>query len=302
MTLINNNLDLIHVFKREGTPENPFVDVNETFTVNHDRVFLKEIPDISHKVIVTEGTNRYNEVVSLSGLSNITDFYVDYNEGIVYFKQALSNKKLRFEYRGKGYVLYPASRIYTNTSTGSNTVQTLQELATAGERVVEGYDERVETIIAKASKKIDEANTEINNSKTQTSYAKAQGDYAKAEGGKLVAYTGEFQTAKSNVEKAIEDSKLATDNADKATKEVNTATVNANDATENANEKARLASDKADLADSKAMLAQASSEVADAKSQLAQEKADLANDKATYANEQGDYAKEQGDYAKQRIY
>lgn len=122
--------DLIYFSKRQGTPADPFVDITETLFVQYSKAFLKEVPAGSFKVTVKNSDNSFmTEVYTDNDLAaSANNFYVNYQTGVLHFNNAANGQQKTCAYRGEGVVLYPASRIYTNSGNGSNIIESLQEL------------------------------------------------------------------------------------------------------------------------------------------------------------------------------
>lgn len=105
---------------------------------------LDEIPDSFHRLVVvdTEG-NMLHEVDNFSRITE-QSYYVDYNNGVVYFHQTKGASIVNVTYYGRGFKLIRSSRIVmedgtkltdalaqsqvqTTSSVGSETEMSLQE-------------------------------------------------------------------------------------------------------------------------------------------------------------------------------
>lgn len=71
---------------------------------------LEEIPDSYQRVSISTDNGRIYETMNRNQLTT-NRFYVDYNNGIVYFDSSLLGKKLTINYYGRGYKRIDASRI-----------------------------------------------------------------------------------------------------------------------------------------------------------------------------------------------
>lgn len=71
---------------------------------------LEEIPDSYQRVIITTENGRVHESMNRNQLT-ANRFYVDYNNGIIYFDSSLLGKILTINYYGRGYKRINASRV-----------------------------------------------------------------------------------------------------------------------------------------------------------------------------------------------
>lgn len=103
---------------------------------------LEEIPDSYQRVSTSTENGRIYEVMNRNQLTT-NRFYVDYNNGIVYFDSSLLGKKLTINYYGRGYKRIDASRIVglETLAMPTNEVKT-QEL-------VDHYEERFNAMASK---------------------------------------------------------------------------------------------------------------------------------------------------------
>lgn len=255
----------IYFFKRDGSGDNPFVEITENIIIRDGRAFLKEVPEIYNRVTIKENGIIYTEVNKKESILNPTDYFVSYRDGVVYFHVDATNKSLSMSYTGTGLLLYPASRIYVNSNTG-DAITTLQDLANISAEALNGYNTRLEGMLVEMDASILASSNQTSATKTQGDTAEQQGNYAKQQGDLINTYTATFEQVKSETINATNNANTATSNADLATINAETATVNANLAISYANTQG-----------------------------------DYANTQGAYANEQGTYAKSQGDYASNEI-
>lgn len=103
---------------------------------------LEEIPDSYQRVSISTDNGRIYETMNRNQLTT-NRFYVDYNNGIVYFDSSLLGKKLTINYYGRGYKRIDASRIVglETLAMPTNEVKT-QEL-------VDHYEERFNAMASK---------------------------------------------------------------------------------------------------------------------------------------------------------
>lgn len=103
---------------------------------------LEEIPDSYQRVSISTDNGRIYETMNRNQLTT-NRFYVDYNNGIVYFDSSLLGKTLTINYYGRGYKRIDASRIIglETLAMPTNEVKT-QEL-------VDHYEERFNAMASK---------------------------------------------------------------------------------------------------------------------------------------------------------
>lgn len=100
-----------------------YVDITEQITIWNNVAFLKELPDSFNKVDIT----GYSEVSS-DKVPGAGQYVVDYERGLVTFGGTIPNGTVvTARYKGKGNLLYPASRIYF-WSGDQNTYLNLQQI------------------------------------------------------------------------------------------------------------------------------------------------------------------------------
>lgn len=159
---------------RKGTPDDPFVQIEETLIVdNNGKVVLKEYPTIFHGVQVKtlDGHELYE--VHHNELTEDT-YKVDYTNKYVTFHHSNVGKQFVFSFYGTGGVYSPASNIYVERH-GTDIVETLQSLA-------------------------DTTKEARDTATSQGNYAKEQGDYANQKANELgvlienTEYKGEYKS------------------------------------------------------------------------------------------------------------
>lgn len=107
-------------------------------------VTLEEIPDSYQRVSITDVTPNSDTVMLGEAMTKSevkgTKYFVDYNNGVVYFSEAMANKVLQINYYGRGFKRVSAKRIVdleeviekstgmlmANTRRDNNTILALQ--------------------------------------------------------------------------------------------------------------------------------------------------------------------------------
>lgn len=142
----NFSSDMLYIYVRDGSVDNPYIDITEKVTISQDRAFLKEVPEKYSRVIVKNGTTTLIEVEKKEDVLSSNNFFVDYREGVVFVHNTLNgNKDLTFKYKGTGAILYPASRIYINgNNAGVN--ETVQDLMDSSRDSLEAVETAVESL------------------------------------------------------------------------------------------------------------------------------------------------------------
>lgn len=126
MSLYFPNIDPTFVYKRKGDDNDPYMSlVESSVKVLNGKVILKEIPDFQSPVIVKNSSQ-----IALVKTTNETllanQFRVDYSVGIIFVHTSLEGQNISIEYKGTGYVSFPAERVWID---GEGAPVTLQNLA-----------------------------------------------------------------------------------------------------------------------------------------------------------------------------
>lgn len=140
MTRENTYLEFnnpIHIVWRSGEADDPFIERLDIAKVVNQRVSLLEIPDEFHRVRIAGMTEiNYKRFIEHTIASD--EYYVDYTNGFVYFHRSQEAKTITIAYKGRGFLLYPSSRIVHFD--GTNPSQTLEQL-------IESVDIRIEELL-----------------------------------------------------------------------------------------------------------------------------------------------------------
>jgi len=128
-------LDPILIVWRSGKEDDPYVDRREYLKVVQHKVVLAEIPDRFTRVQI-EGLEEVNvERVSAKELKE-NQFAVDYASGFILFHESHEAKTVNAKYKGRGFIQYPASRVYYQDNF-NDVVLTLEDIIV---RTKESYD------------------------------------------------------------------------------------------------------------------------------------------------------------------
>lgn len=117
----------IKIIWRAGTEDDPYIPKSETQKIVNNKISLFEIPDKFNKVNIEGYTELIIEPNSPRKIPNSNEFVVNYNNGIVTFNPTEEGQTVFVEYYARGYIQYPAQRIYVH-SPNPYAVENLQEL------------------------------------------------------------------------------------------------------------------------------------------------------------------------------
>lgn len=137
----------ILIERRHGTPESPYVDMNETLTINTEgKTILSEIPlkydrVRCYNVQTPELSEEWYEIED--GIPSPTQFKVDYVNKIATFHISHVGKQINAIYTGTGNHYYSISTIYTEQNNGKVT-ETLGDLTAGASEALKSEKERKE--------------------------------------------------------------------------------------------------------------------------------------------------------------
>jgi hypothetical protein len=124
--------DPLHIIWRKGTVDDPYSDKTESLLIVNNVIVLHEIPDKFNHVVITGYTEIDDD---LGRAPNSTEFVVDYQTGIITFNSSEEGKTVTTTYKGRGYIQYPAERIYFHNKV--DVLQTMQEAANQLEDIID---------------------------------------------------------------------------------------------------------------------------------------------------------------------
>lgn len=94
---------------------------DESQTVIKNRIFLNQIPDKLRGVKINGLTEKTN-------IATANDFTVDYTNGSITFHPSKDNTQFSISYYGRGVVMYPATRIWTELGNMGQVRETLKDV------------------------------------------------------------------------------------------------------------------------------------------------------------------------------
>lgn len=159
--------DPITIIMRKGTPEDPYKDRADSLVVHpNGMITLLEIPSLTDRVHISGMTEIDQEVFEKRPKLAPNEFLVNYSVGYIQVHESLIGKALLCRYKGRGLILYPASRIYALVRRNPDLVVTLQDYVDEIERKLAENNEligRVEELIAETRIVIDESRKSTDN-------------------------------------------------------------------------------------------------------------------------------------------
>ena len=113
---------------RKGTPDDPYVPRADNLPVINGQITLLEIPSYIDKVMISGMTEVSQELLERKKNLRPNEFVVNYSNGIIQFHPSQEGKSFVCSYKGRGIILYPASRIYAMVQRSPDIVKTLQDI------------------------------------------------------------------------------------------------------------------------------------------------------------------------------
>lgn len=108
-----------------------YFDATTVSPILLNKVILDYLPDRFTRIFIPdfyETTNK-NDIPE-------NCFYCDYNLGILYFNPANEGDSIAASFKAKGQILYPASRIYSQTD-NPEVVENLQNIINTGNAIIQ---------------------------------------------------------------------------------------------------------------------------------------------------------------------
>lgn len=116
----------------------------EQHTVINNKITLIQIPDEFYRVVI----NGLTELTDYETNLAVNNFRVDYNVGIVTLHPSKEAQVITVnKYYGRGIILTPATRIYTETNEAGSVIATVQDLIDDGKQAIENIGGISATII-----------------------------------------------------------------------------------------------------------------------------------------------------------
>ncbi|PZT57517.1 hypothetical protein [Paenibacillus silvae] len=119
--------DPVTIISRSGTPQDPFVDRADSLPVINGLITLLELPSPTDKVNIAGFVEIDQEVFENRRFLNEHEFLVHYGIGVIQFHASQEGITHLCRYKGRGLIMYPASRIYAMVTRNPDVVITLQD-------------------------------------------------------------------------------------------------------------------------------------------------------------------------------
>ncbi|WP_145413295.1 hypothetical protein [Paenibacillus xylanexedens] len=119
--------DPITIISRSGTPQDPYVDRADSLPVINGMITLLELPSPTDKVNIAGFVEIDQEVFENRPVLNEHEFLVHYGMGVIQFHASQEGTVHLCRYKGRGLIMYPASRIYAMVTRNPDVVVTLQD-------------------------------------------------------------------------------------------------------------------------------------------------------------------------------
>lgn len=137
--------DPLTIISRNGTAADPYKDRTDNLQVINGIITLFEIPSITDRVNIAGMEEIDQEVYEQRKRIEPNEFLVHYSIGTVQVHPSLEGQTKLCRYKGRGLILYPASRIYALVRRHPDVVITLQD-----------YIDEIERKLAENNQLIDE--------------------------------------------------------------------------------------------------------------------------------------------------
>lgn len=134
-------LDPLHIVWRKGTLDDPYIDRTEFLKVVNNKIVLAEIPDRFTRVKIA-GMQEINYDGAPKKIIEPNEFSVNYSTGVIQVHPSQESNTLNVSYKGRGFIQYPASRIYHQDEM-NGVVESLDKIIEEARESIKGIDEKV---------------------------------------------------------------------------------------------------------------------------------------------------------------
>lgn len=176
--------DPVTIISRSGTPQDPYVDRADSLPVINGMITLLELPSPTDKVNIAGFVEIDQEVFENRPYLNEHEFLVHYGMGVIQFHQSQEGKAQLCRYKGRGLIMYPASRIYAMVTRNPDVVTTLQD-----------YIDQIQAKINENQIALGRIENAIKQSQAQTDLSKAATDRANQAADEAVIATNKANDA-----------------------------------------------------------------------------------------------------------
>jgi len=151
---------------RKGDASDPYKHRYDSLPVINNIITLLEIPSESHKVKISGLTEISQETYERVRQIGESQFLVNYSNGVVQFHPSQEGKTFLCEYYGRGFIMYPASRVYAMVHRSPDIVKTLQDIIDEAKNQLDQTQlaiDNLQVIIQNAINATNNANTATDN-------------------------------------------------------------------------------------------------------------------------------------------
>ncbi|MFD3258778.1 hypothetical protein ACE3MQ_09230 [Paenibacillus lentus] len=158
--------DPLTIIFRKGTDDDPYKDRSDSLPVVNGIITLFEIPSLRDRVQISGMVEIDQEIYERRKELKENEFLVHYSIGIIQFHPKHEGTIVLCRYKGRGLIMYPASRIYALVRRNPDVVITLQDYIEEIEiKIKENTSliKRVEDLISETRIVIDESQKATDN-------------------------------------------------------------------------------------------------------------------------------------------
>lgn len=151
---------------RKGDASDPYKHRYDSLPVINNIITLLEVPSESHRVKISGLTEISQETYERVRQIGENQFLVNYSNGIIQFHPKHEGKTFLVEYYGRGFIMYPASRVYALVQRSPDIVKTLQDIIDESKRQLNETQiaiDYLQVIIQNAINATNNANTATDN-------------------------------------------------------------------------------------------------------------------------------------------
>ena len=163
--MTENNLIVSRNIDSNGNEVSIPIEKEPHTVFTNGTIQLIQCPDTFHGVSITDsGKNTYTQVFNLDEVEdNISNYYINFPQGIIHFNEAKIGQKIYANYYGIGYFNIDASRV-TYMDEGDNIVYSIKQLVDKGYNAIQVLTKvsGIEDIKNQLNELIDKGETSVN--------------------------------------------------------------------------------------------------------------------------------------------
>lgn len=138
--------DSVRIIWRSGTADDPYREMLEHQKIINNKITLSEIPVEFHRVVINGFFELDQRKPSAKKIPEENDFIVNYSNGIITFHPSQEGKTVVAKYRGRGFIQYPASRIWAHYP-NPDVVMNLQDIIEISHKRISDVEIAIENAI-----------------------------------------------------------------------------------------------------------------------------------------------------------